>query len=234
MAKLFGTELVGSDNVIKLDMSEYAEAHSVSKLVGAPPGYVGYDDQKNILEEVRNKPYSVLILDEIERAHPAVLNLFFQILDEGKIKNAKGVTVHFGNVTIVMTSNVGFEEIHVGFKSPKEDTVFSKLKEHFSVPFINRIDEVTIFHQLTKENIVELTQNKLTSLQKRYKRKGYQISFKKTIIEDIVNMSDYEEYGARRLEKIIKENIEANIIEEALTNKSNIYISELSHLQTKI
>ncbi len=234
LAKLFGTELVGSDNVIKLDMSEYAEAHSVSKLVGAPPGYVGYDDQKNILEEVRNKPYSVLILDEIERAHPAVLNLFFQILDEGKIKNAKGVTVHFGNVTIVMTSNVGFEEIHVGFKSPKEDTVFSKLKEHFSVPFINRIDEVTIFHQLTKENIVELTQNKLTSLQKRYKRKGYQISFKKTIIEDIVNMSDYEEYGARRLEKIIKENIEANIIEEALTNKSNIYISELSHLQTKI
>ena len=226
LAKIFGAELVGKDNVIKLDMSEYAEAHSVSKIVGAPPGYVGYDDQKNILEEIRNKPHSVLILDEIERSHPSVLNLFFQILDEGKIKDSRGNTVHFGNVTILMTSNIGFEEIHVGFQNSKEDFVFSKLKEHFSVPFINRIDETVIFQKLTEKDIVKLTQNKLQTLQKRYQKKGYKITFQDDLVNQITLKSKFEEYGARRLDKIIKEDIESIIIEEALNNNNIIHIKD--------
>lgn len=228
LSKLFGEELVGKDNVIRLDMSEYAESHSVSKLLGAPPGYVGYDNHKNILEEIRNKPYSVLILDEIERAHPSILNLFFQILEEGKIKDAKGMTVYFGNVTILMTSNIGFEEIHVGFKAPKEEFVTSKLKEHFSLPFINRVDETIIFNRLQKKEIVKLTQTKLEHLKKRYKQKGYQITFEEELVDKIVEKSEFEEYGARRLDKIIKENVEAMIIEQALENNEQIHIINLS------
>lgn len=233
LSKLFGEELVGKDNVIRLDMSEYAESHSVSKLLGAPPGYVGYDNHKNILEEIRNKPYSVLILDEIERAHPSILNLFFQILEEGKIKDAKGMTVYFGNVTILMTSNIGFEEIHVGFKTPKEEFVTSKLKEHFSLPFINRIDETIIFNRLQKKEIVKLTQTKLEHLKKRYKQKGYQITFEEELVDKIVEKSEFEEYGARRLDKIIKENVEAMIIEQALENNEQIHIINLSETKAK-
>ncbi len=233
LAKLFGTELVGKENVIRLDMSEYAEAHAMSKLVGAPPGYVGYDDHKNILEEIRNKPYSVLILDEIERANQAVINLFFQILEEGSIKNSKGTTIYFNNVTIIMTSNIGFEDIHVGFRTPGETVIGSKLKEHFSLPFMNRIDETIVFERLKKPDIVTLTKRKLEQLKKRYQEKGYQITFKNTIIDEIVNKSGFEEYGARRLDKIIKEEVEAMIIEEAIENKEQISISHLNKLQTK-
>lgn len=231
LAKIFGNELVGKENVIRLDMSEYSESHSISKLVGAPPGYVGYDDHKNILEEIRNKPYSVLILDEIERAHPSVLNLFFQILEEGKIKDSKGIVVHFGNVTILMTSNIGFEEIHVGFRTPKEEVIQSKLKEYLSVPFINRIDETIIFQHLKEQDIVKLTQNKLIELKNRYQKKGYQIIFSDELQNEIVQKSNYEEYGARRLDKIIKENIETMIIEEALNNKETICIHHLTPLK---
>lgn len=233
LAKLFGSELVGKENVIRLDMSEYAESHAVSKIVGAPPGYVGYDDHKNILEEIRNKPHSVLILDEIERAHQAVLNLFFQILEEGNIKDSKGITVHFDNVTIIMTSNVGFEEIHVGFREPQENMIQSKMKEQFSLPFINRIDETIVFNRLTREDILELAQTKLALLQKRYQKKGYQITFGNTIIEEIVNKSEFEEYGARRLDKIIKEDIESIIIEQAIENKEQITIDHLNKIKTK-
>lgn len=228
LAKLFGKELVGEANVIRLDMSEYGEAHSVSKLVGAPPGYVGYDSHKNILEEIRNKPYSVLLLDEIERAHPAVLNLFFQILEEGKIKDSKGTTIYFGNVTILMTSNIGFEEVTVGFQNQKQEFIFSKLKENFSVPFINRIDEIIVFQPLSKENIVLLTQKKLENLQKQYKKKGYHISYSPDLITEITEKSEYQEYGARRLDKIIKENLESKIIECALENQTDIFLSHLT------
>ena len=142
LAKVFGKTLAGK-NVIRLDMSEYSEAHSVSKIVGAPPGYVGYSDNKTVLEEIRNKPFSVLILDEIERANTSIINLLFQILDNGKIKDAKGVDVYFNNVVIIMTSNIGFDEINVGFNKNINST--TKLKEYFSIPFINRIDNIISF-----------------------------------------------------------------------------------------
>ena len=153
-AKLFGENIVNKDNIIKLDMSEYAEAHSVSKIVGAPPGYVGYETGECILDEIKDKPYSVLILDEIERASTSVINLFLQILDEGKIKDSHGKIVRFDNVFIVMTSNIGVDENMVGFNQKNNDTVISKLKENFSVPFINRIDNIIVFNKLN-ENIIK-------------------------------------------------------------------------------
>ena len=144
-AQTFGRNLVGK-NVIRLDMSEYIEPHSVSKLIGPPPGYVGYNEE-NILEEIKNKPHSVLILDEIEKAHPNIINLFLQILDNGKIKDSKGNYVKFNNITIIMTSNIGFEENNIGFNK-NENKITTKLKEQFSIPFINRIDNIIIFNEL--------------------------------------------------------------------------------------
>ena len=152
LSKIFGECLVGKNNIIKLDMSEYSESHSVSKIIGSPPGYVGYNDSKNILEEIRNKPYSVLILDEIEKAHPSIINLFYQILDEGKIKDSTGKIVRFDNVTIIMTSNIGFNDIHVGFNKNK-NIVISKLKEYFDISFVNRIDSIIEFNKLKKKTL---------------------------------------------------------------------------------
>ena len=165
-AETFGKNLVG-ENIIRLDMTEYIEPHSVSKILGTSPGYVGYEDNNNILEEIKNKPYSVLILDEIERAHPNVINLFLQILDNSKIKDSKGSVVRFDNVTIIMTSNIGFNEENIGFKK-NENKVIQKLKENFTVPFINRIDNILVFDKLTKENIKNLINNKLFDIKRKY------------------------------------------------------------------
>ena len=141
LSKIFGKCMTGN-NIIKLDMSEFSESHSISKIVGAPPGYVGYDDNRNILEEIRNKPYSVLILDEIEKAHPNIINLLFQILDDSKVKDSNGNVVRFDNVIILMTSNVGFNDINIGFNKKEDSVLMSKLKENFSIPFVNRIDNI--------------------------------------------------------------------------------------------
>lgn len=227
LSKLFGENLVGKNNVIRLDMSEYAESHSVSKFIGAPPGYVGYADNRTILEEIRNKPYSVLILDEIEKAHPNIINLLFQILDEGKIKDSLSKEVRFDNVTIIMTSNLGFNDINVGFINDKNNIVMSKLKENFNVAFVNRIDNVVTFNKLTKENIMELVKKKLKLLKDRYKLKDIKIRYSKNIIEDVVNKANYEEFGARQLDKIIKDCIENYIIDNILNGNDDIDINKL-------
>ena len=224
LSKLFGECLVGVNNVIRLDMSEYSESHSVSKIIGSPPGYVGYSDNKNILEEIRNKPYSVLILDEIEKANPAIINLFYQILDEGKIKDSCGKQVRFDNVTIIMTSNIGFNDIHVGFNKNTNYTI-SKLKEYFDVSFINRIDNIIEFNYLNEENIKNLINEKLNKL--KYKYKDAKIKINNNVIDEIIKLSNYNEYGARKLDKIIKNNIENIIIDELLEDNYNIDIKTL-------
>ena len=224
LAKLYGECLVGRDNVIKLDMSEYSEAHSVSKIIGSPPGYVGYDDNKNILEEIRNKPYSVLILDEIEKAHPSVINLFYQILDDSKIKDSKGKEIRFNNVTIIMTSNIGFEDIHIGFNK-NNNIVLSKLKEYFNTSFINRIDSIIIFNELKEQDIKKIIMNKLDIIKNKYQ--DIKIKINKNVINDIVSLSNYKEYGARKIDKIIKNNIENIIIDNILDNSKNIIINDI-------
>ena len=223
-AKTFAKNLVGN-NIIKLDMTEYIEPHSVSKIIGPPPGYVGYQDNTNILEEIKNKPYSVLILDEIERAHPNVINLFLQILDDGKIKDSKGSIVRFDNITIIMTSNIGFNEENIGFKK-NENKVIQKLKETFSIPFINRIDNILIFDKLKKEDIKKLINDKLIDIKRKYLN-NINLRIDDKVIESIIEESNYEEFGARKIDKIIKDKIENQIIDEIINKKEEIYIKEL-------
>ncbi len=170
LARTFGELLVGKENVIKLDMSEYCESHSVSKLVGAPPGYVGYQDQKNVFEEIRNHPHSVLILDEIEKAHPDVLNLFLQILEDHQIKDSRGRVIRFDHTMILMTSNIGFHETHVGFHGETKQTIQTRLKEYFQMPFLNRIDDVVLFQPLSEEVMRTLIKKQLQNLKEKYQK----------------------------------------------------------------
>ncbi len=226
LAKLFGNSLVG-DNVIRLDMSEFSEPHSVSKFVGAPPGYIGYSDNKTILEEIRNKPFSVLILDEIERANQTIINLLFQILDNGKIKDSKGVDVYFNNVIIIMTSNIGFDEINVGFNKNNDD--LTKLKEYFSIPFINRVDKIISFNRLSEDNIKKIIDMKINNLVKKYK--NIKIKIDDNVISEIVKLSNYYEFGARKIDKIIKDKLENIIIDKIIDNKKSIHIKTLECLR---
>lgn len=224
-AKTFGKNLVG-ENIIRLDMTEYIEPHSVSKIIGPPPGYVGYEDTGNILEEIKAKPYSVLILDEIEKAHPNVINLFLQILDNGKIKNSKGTYVRFDNVTIIMTSNIGFNEENIGFNKSKSK-VIEKLKENFSIPFINRIDNILIFDKLEKKHIEQLIEKNIFEIKRKY-LKNIKLDIDKKVYEEIIKESNYEEFGARKIEKIIKDKIENQIIDKIITNNNEIHINQLA------
>ena len=224
LARTFGDNLVGERNIIKLDMSEYKEAHSISKLIGSPPGYVGYDDNTNIFEEIRNKPYSVLILDEIEKAHTNIINLFLQILDEGKAKNSKGKVVRFDNVVIIMTSNVGFHEINVGFNH--KNTKISRLNDSFSIPFMNRVDKVICFNPLNEEDILKIVRMQLKEFKDKYSDK-IKIRISKEVENEIVSLSNYEEYGARKIVKIIKDKIETIVIDKIIDGKEDVYIKEL-------
>ncbi|MDD2518753.1 MAG: ATP-dependent Clp protease ATP-binding subunit [Bacilli bacterium] len=224
LAKIFGKNLVGESNVIKLDMSEFRESHSVSRLLGAPPGYVGYSDNQNILEEIRNKPYSVLIVDEIEKANETVINLFYQILDEGQIKDATGKTIRFDNVVIVITTNVGFNDINIGFNKSSLETTLSSLKEHFSTSFINRLDNIVVFNKLTEEVINKLIDKKLVLLREKYLKRDIKVKINKKVKEEILELSNYNEFGARKIDQIIKTKVEDKIIEDILNNKENILV----------
>ena len=222
LAKLFGKILVGENNVIKVDMSEYKEAHSISKLIGAPAGYIGYDDS-NILEQIRNKPYSVLILDEIEKAHRNIINLFLQVLDEGRIKNNKGKEIRFDNVVIIMTSNAGFHEINVGFNNEFRT---SRLNESFSVPFMNRVDKVIKFNDLNENDVKKIIKLELKNFKNKYKDK-IKIKISNEIIDEIISLTDYKIYGARKIKKVIKDKVENIVIDGIIEDKKEIMINSL-------
>lgn len=223
LAKLFGKKV--SDNVIRLDMSEFIEPHTISKLIGSPAGYVGYNDNKNILETVKDNPFSVLILDEIDKANPNIINLFYQILDEGKLKDSKGEEIYFNNTIIIMTSNVGYEAKNIGFNNNKTNT---NLKDTFSIPFINRIDNIFNFNYLNSDNIKIIIEKKLKKLKDKYSKKNIKLKISNNIVDEIINLSNYKEYGARKIDKIIKNDIESIIINEILDDKENIYIKTLN------
>ena len=234
LAKLFGENIANKDNIIKLDMSEYAEAHSVSKIVGAPPGYVGYETGECILDEIKDKPYSVLILDEIERASTSVINLFLQILDEGKIKDSHGKIVRFDNVFIVMTSNIGFDENMVGFNQKNNDTVISKLKENFSVPFINRIDNIIVFNKLNENIIRKLIKEKINNLVDKYYKKGIKIKIDNNVIDEVLKLTNYEEFGARKIDKIVNDKLETSIIDMIIDSKKDINIKTINDKKVSV
>ncbi len=223
LATLFGEYMVGKKNIVKLDMSEYRESHSISKIVGAPPGYVGYSDNHNILDDIRNKPNTVLILDEIEKAHHDVLNLFFQILEDSKIKDSTGREVFFNNVIIIMTTNVGFENNPIGFIRD-ENNLLTKQKESFSTSFINRIDDTISFNYLDIKDLNKIVTEKLQKIKAKYLKKDIKVSYDKKVIDEIISKSNYKEYGARKIDKIIRDVYESIIISEVIdgNNKANI------------
>ncbi|MDD3452771.1 MAG: ATP-dependent Clp protease ATP-binding subunit [Bacilli bacterium] len=225
LAKIIGDNLVSKNNVIKLDMSEYAMDNSVNKIIGAPPGYVGYDDFKNILQEIKNKPYSVLILDEIEKAHSNVINLFFQIMEDNQIKDNNSNIIRFDNVIIIMTSNVGYDEINLGFCKDENTKLISKLKNHFSIPFINRIDNIVNFNLLKEHDILNLINIKIDNITKKYK--DIKITISDNVKKEILKKSNYEQFGARKLDKIIKNEIENIIIDNLIENKTEIKIDDI-------
>lgn len=223
LAKSFAKRI--SNNIIKIDMSEFSEPHTISKLIGSPAGYVGYDDNKNIFESVKDNPFSVIILDEIEKAHPNIINLLYQILDDGKLKDSKGENIYFNNAMIIMTSNIGFNSKSIGFNNGNK--VNNELKDNFSIPFINRIDSIITFDYLSEDNIKEIIKGRLKKLKDKYKNKNITVKISNEVIEEIVKLSNYKEFGARKIDKIIKNNIESIVMNEVLNNKNVVNIKSI-------
>jgi ATP-dependent Clp protease ATP-binding subunit ClpC len=226
LANLLGEKIVGHTNIIKLDMSEFSEAHSVSKIIGAAPGYVGYMDNRNVLEEVRNKPYSIIILDEIEKGHSSAINLFLQILDEGKLKDSSGNVIRFDNNIIIMTSNLGFGKNVVGFNNQKSKTM-SVLKDALGTEFVNRIDSIVIFNRLREDDIKVIINNYVKLLREKLKEKDIVIRLGKKVLDAILENSRYKEFGARRIEKIIKERVESLAIDNIIIGKKTVIIDNI-------
>lgn len=223
---LFGDE----DAMIRIDMSEYMEKHSVSRLVGSPPGYVGYDEGGQLTEAVRRKPYSVILFDEIEKAHPDVFNMLLQILDDGRLTDSKGRTVDFKNTVIIMTSNVGATSIRkqnvLGFTTPTEDdreeyekmkeTIKEELKKTFRPEFLNRLDEIIVFHSLKEEQVKSIVDIMISDLEKRMENLDIQIKVSEKTREHISKQGFDPVYGARPLERTIRKMIEDQLAEEIL------------------
>ena len=220
LAKLFGKNI--TKNIIKIDMSEYSEAHSISKLIGSPSGYVGYNDSKNILDKIKDHPFSVLILDEFDKADISVINLFYQALDDGVITDAKGDTINFKNTIIIMTTNTGFEKNDIGFNTTNNDI---KIKELFGIPLVNRIDKIVMFNYLDLKSIKKIVKDKINKLKKKYK--DIKISISNIVMDEIINKSNYNEFGARKIDKIIKTYIEDIIINSMIENKKDVNITSI-------
>ncbi len=240
LSKALAEAVFGDENaLIRVDMSEYMEKHSVSKMVGAPPGYVGFDEAGQLTEKVRRKPYSVVLFDEIEKAHPDVFNLMLQILDDGRLTDSKGRTVDFKNAIIIMTSNVGASEVAktatLGFTGSKEDEYdkmsdryMDALKGKFRPEFLNRIDDIIIFHKLTKEETAKIAELLLASLRKRLAVLEVKLDITEKAMELIIEKGYDNNYGARPLKRVIQRNIEDKLSEEILrgdlTQNTNITV----------
>ena len=212
-----------TNNYIRLDMSEYSEAHSISKLIGSPAGYIGYSDNKNIFESIKDNPFTTIIFDEIDKAHNNIINLLYQILDTGVLKDSKGENIYFNNTIIIMTSNIGFTRNSIGFNTKNTGNI----NEYFDTPLINRIDSIIEFNTMQKTNIEYIIKEKLKKLKMKYKNYGIIIKIGNKIINDIVLLSNYKEYGARKIDKIIKNELEPLIINKILENQKNIFIKNL-------
>ena len=234
LAKALAEAIFGSeDNMIRVDMSEFMEKHSTAKLIGSPPGYVGYDDGGHMSEQVRKKPYSVILFDEIEKAHPDVFNIMLQILDDGRLTDAKGKHVNFKNTVIIMTSNVGASMIttqsKLGFSANAEDakkdkyeklkdTVNEELKKAFRPEFLNRIDDIIVFSHLSKEEIREIVDLMMKDLFKRLNERELSIEVTDEVKDYLAKDGYNEAYGARPLRRLIQKKIEDQLAEEILTN----------------
>ena len=210
------------DSLIRLDMSEYMEKHTVSKLIGSPPGYVGYDEAGQLTEKIRRRPYSVVLFDEIEKAHPDVLNILLQVLDDGRITDAQGRVVNFENTIIVMTSNAGSEGAMggMGFGRSDQDMVKEKtmkaLRQFLRPEFINRVDEIITFNHLTRENFVGIADLMLRELQNGLSERGLTLSWDREVVDYLVEKAFSVTYGARNLRRTIQKELEDPIAERII------------------
>ena len=221
LAKTLAYEMFGSeDSIIRIDMSEYMESHSTSKLIGSPPGYVGYDDAGQLTERVKRKPYSIILLDEIEKAHPDVFNLLLQVLDDGKLTDSQGNTVSFENTIIIMTSNAGsnLNNNSIGFGKQTIDAskVEEALKNTFRPEFLNRVDEIVVFDSLTKSQLLEIIDLLLKSTTESLANKDISLSVSKSAKQFILDKGTDLKYGARPLRRAIQKHIEDEISEMIL------------------
>ena len=210
--------------MLRLDMSEYMEKHSVSKLIGSPPGYVGYDDGGKLTDSVRRRPYQVILFDEIEKAHPDVFNILLQILDDGRLTDSKGKIVNFKNTLIIMTSNIGSQipiDDHFDYAT-KKNLALEELKKHFRLEFLNRIDDIILFNKLTKENINHILQNQIDIIQKRINSKGIKISFSDEALEFLSEKGFDPIFGARPLKRLLQDEVLNPLAEVILELGENI------------
>ncbi len=224
LAKTLAFEMFGSrDSMIRIDMSEYMESHSTSKLIGSPPGYVGYDDAGQLTEKVKRKPYSIILFDEIEKAHPDVFNLLLQVLDDGKLTDSQGNTVNFENTIIIMTSNAGSNlnsnSIGFGKQTVDNNKIWDNLKEIFRPEFLNRVDEIVVFESLNKEELIQIVDLMLNDTINALNNKNIKLSVSTTAKEYILEKGTNIKYGARPLRRAIQRYIEDEISEMILKNE---------------
>jgi ATP-dependent Clp protease ATP-binding subunit ClpC len=229
---IFGSE----DALIQLDMSEFMERHSVSRLVGAPPGYIGYDDAGQLTEAIRRRPYSIVVFDEIEKAHQEAHNMLLQIMEEGHITDARGRKIDFRNAMVIMTSNIGAELIQnnasIGFelaqdeeKTRKRDyedmrrKLLKSLKNTFRPEFINRVDSVVVFHALSRDNIRDIVNLELNKVRERLVEKNLQLEITQEGVDLLVTLGYNPEMGARPLRRVIQEKIENQLSDAVLSGK---------------
>ena len=232
LAKQLAKEMFGSeDSLIRVDMSEYQEKHTVSKLVGAPPGYVGYEEGGMLTEKVKNKPYSVILFDEVEKAHKDVFTILLQILDDGHVTDSLGRKINFKNTLIILTSNLGVKKLQdfgngIGFSSnsysneeAKKQMLMKEMKNFFSPEFLNRLDDTIVFNSLGQEDIKKITDIELNKLMNRLNEMKYTITYDKTLVEYLSKIGFDELYGARPLKRAIQDKVEDLLSEEVLTGK---------------
>lgn len=228
LAKTLAKTLFGDpEKIVRVDMSEFMEKHNVSKLIGSPPGYVGYDEGGQLTERIKNNPFSIVLFDEIEKAHKDVFNLLLQILDEGHLTDSFGRKVNFTNTVIIMTSNIGAKKVSdfgggVGFTDDSnqekvKDTIIKKsLKQQFTPEFLNRIDDIVVFNKLDDKSLKKIVQLELNTLNQRLLENSYKISFDKTITDEVLKRNSEEGYGARPIKRIIQNLCEDFISDEIL------------------
>jgi ATP-dependent Clp protease ATP-binding subunit ClpC len=241
LAKILAKEIFDSEeNLIRIDMSEYMEKFAISRLIGAPPGYVGYEEGGQLSEKVRRRPYSVILLDEVEKAHPDVFNMLLQVLDDGFLTDSLGRKINFQNTIIIMTSNIGARQVKdfgsgVGFETSnmksqasdiEKSVIQNALKKTFAPEFLNRIDDIVIFNTLEKEDIVKIVDIELVKLTKRVENLGYSISLTKAAKTFLSDKGFDKKYGARPLNRAIQKYIEDLLAENVVNNN----IEEGTHI----
>ena len=210
LVKEFASLLYGDANFIRLDMSEYKEAHTVSKIIGAPPGYVGFDNHFTVLDTIRMHPHSVVLLDEIEKASSEVMKLFLQVLDEGILTDSRGRKVRFDNVFLFMTTNLGYSKDSIGFTENNSNV---EIEDFLGVEFVNRINKIYYFNDINIKVINKIVENKLELLKNAFKKKDLQIKVSPKIVDKVIKMSEYEKFGARRVDKVIDEVVTPVIVD---------------------